>query len=127
MGAGDSRSIGRRNEADGVFDYALYAFVIIGRIAFVAGLEIEYLSVSAIVEDAGAKNLAARVITDKQNLVGVGNNKRFAVGFLALEAEEAVNPSRNRVCRVDYPENFGIVGLPPREVTGGAHKRLKRL
>ena len=110
---------------DGVTDDSLYVFVLIRRIGFMTGLEIEDLSVSACEGTAAAENLSAIEPTDKNNLVGIRDIERFAVHFLIFQEESIPHTLGDGVIRLDLPDPFsGIVA--PFEIAGRAESPHRR-
>ena len=77
-------AVGGINPINTVLDDLDNLFIIIGRIGFVAGLEIENSSKLTGEAAARTEDLAALVGGDENNLVGVGDAEGLAIGFLVL-------------------------------------------
>lgn len=111
---------------DGVTDDPLYVFILIGRIGFVSGLEIEDLAVSAGKGTAAAENLSAIEPTDKNNLVGIRDIERFAVHFFILKKESVLHTLGNRMIRLNRPDPLART-VAPFEIAGRTHETLEYL
>ena len=106
VGAGDGTAVGGVDKADRVFDYKLYVFVIKGGIGFVARLEVEDLSVSALVKAARTEDLATLVPADKDNLIGIGDAEGLGIGFYLGKLEISADALSDGVGGVDCPDTF---------------------
>ena len=69
-------------------------------------LEVEYFTVAASVTTARAEYLAALVCADEEKLLGLGDSEGLTIHFLAVNVDSFGNACRNRVSRIDIPENF---------------------
>jgi hypothetical protein len=87
----------------GVFQNLRDILAVEGRIALVAGTEIENLSEAALIAAAAAKRLAAREPANENQLVGRGNIEAFAIGFLVLQLDVFRQIPRDGVSRLDDP------------------------
>ena len=121
------RSVRRSYEANRIFDNSLHLGNLKRGEGLVAGLEVEYLSVSSFVKNARTEHLTARIVTDKKHFIGVRDNEGLSVCLLVLKLEVSVYTSRYGVCGIDHPKDLGVSAFSPGKVTGCSHKCLEGL
>lgn len=100
---------------------------VVSGVGFVSGAEVKYLAVASVVAVTAAEDFAAFEPGDEYLFVGSGDAKGFAVHFLHVDFEIAVDAFRNGVAGVGYPEAFLFASFAPAEGTGGAHEAFENL
>ena len=109
-----------------ILDYKLNVLILEGPVSLMAGLEIEYSSVSASPSTTAAEHLSAVEPTHKNNIVGIGNIKALAVHLLGLENEGLVNACGDGMIRHYRPNSFTGV-ISPLKIAGSTHKSAEYL
>ena len=127
VGTSGQLTVGGCKIAHRIFDYRLNVGVVIGGEGFVAGLEIEDLTVSALKKATCPEHLAAREIGKEKELVGGGNNEGLAVGLLGVKLKVAVDATGYGVAGLNYPNDLGVTAFTPAEVCTRAKKSLEGL
>ena len=100
----DADLFGRASPTDCVFDDLLHVFILIRRIRFVAGLEVEDLAITAGEGASAAEDLTAIEPTDEDDLIGIRNVKGFAVHFFFFEKETVLYAFGDGMIRLDNPD-----------------------
>ena len=96
-------TVNRFDPLHSIANNSLYIGIVEDREGFMPRLEVEDTPVFAMEGAATAENLAATVVTDKDNFVRIGDTERFTIGFYVGQLKITVNTLGDGVRRINYP------------------------
>ena len=103
----------------GISDYSLNVLVVEAAAGLVTGLEVEYLTSSAVEGTAGTEDVTVYVPGGEDKLIGLRNAEGLSVHLL-----EKLKASRNSLCdgvlRKNIPDDLLLI-VTPIEITRGAY------
>ncbi len=117
----------RGGPAHRVGDDALNIGVVVCRVGFVAGAEVEDPAQPPRIAAAAAEDLAALEPAYEHQLVRGRDVERFAVHFLRLQVEVFGQALGDRVASGDRPDPLPLARDPVFQVAGGAHQAVEDL
>src|SRR5689334_4782397 len=117
----NGRAYCRSRPLDAISNHPDNLFVVISRVSFMTGAEVENFATSACPCSAATKNLASLKPTDKDLRVGCRDVEWFAVHLFFRKFDIVTNPINNRMPRLSYPQALGLFRLAPFQVTSRTH------
>ena len=95
-----------------IFYNSLDILIFVGRICFMAGLEIENLTESPVPTAARAEHLAAFEPTEQDSFIGLRNVEAFSVHFFHVKLYAIAYALSNRVIWRNIPKTFPVALSP---------------
>ena len=101
--------------------------VVVDGVLLVAGAEVEDPARAAHPRAAAAEHLAAGERRDEDQLVGRRDRERLAVHLLRVDHDRVRHAGRDRVRRVDRPDQLALAFVAPAQVARRPEQRLEDL
>ena len=110
-----------------VSEHLAHVGVVIGRVGFVAGAEVEDVAGAATIGQARAEHFATLEPGDEHRLERLGHGEGLAIPLFVCELEVRRQVLGDGMAGIDHPDALALAGFAPVQVGRRAHQALEHL